>query len=267
MDRSTVFRYICFLEAKETFREQNVSHLHVKETEKQPNLTFITLLFITSERLFFKCFWNILRHILSVFLWCCKWWHWSNLKCLPQSRNNVSASNDKAAPHILSCALVLEASAACHSRVHCSKIGHSDKLFTSDRWRWYKFLLCPACWLKEKVLLLWALWQNALSPINLHRAGIRRGFQVESSTSVNRQMCHCFQLKRRQWESRRSPPSFISPLSSWGHTLAELWQQRLIRKWLSIMDTTMIQFMFQVVQEKLCQGHFISHQEVLTALQ
>lgn len=84
---------------------------------------------------------------------------------------------------------------------------------------------------QEKVLL-WVLWQNFLSPINLHR-----GKHQEAISAGTKHECLLAGVsqRRRQHEA----PSVLHFSSFfWGRSLAGLWQQPQIRKWWSIMDSS-----------------------------
>lgn len=145
-------------------------------------------------------------------------------------RNILPVTNDKHALHILSCALVLEASAAWHSQVYCSEIGHDDKLFTSDCWQWCTlfFLSCllalmsdqeeEGCKLHDKMLYppLTFTWWESGGDFRWNKAPV----------SIGRCVAELL-------------PSVLHFSSFFrGRPLAGLWQRPLIRKWLSIMGLT-----------------------------
>lgn len=77
-----------------------------------------------------------------------------------------------------------------HEWINCSEIGHDDKLFSSVRRQRYKFLfLLPVALAREKRYCFQFYDKAFYSPLTLTEQVIRRGFQVEWSTSVNRQVC------------------------------------------------------------------------------
>lgn len=77
-----------------------------------------------------------------------------------------------------------------HEWINCSKIGHDDKLFSSVRRQRYKFLfLLPLVPARGKRYRFQFYDKAFYSPLTLTEQVIRRGFQVEWSTPVNRQVC------------------------------------------------------------------------------
>lgn len=153
---------------------------------------------------------------------------------------------DKLTQHILSCTLVLGASTTWQKRVNCSEIGHDDKLFATVRWQRYKFffLSCLLALMPDQEKRRCCEFHDKMfyPPLTFTEEVSGGYLRWKKAPCVNWQVCHW-----AQWRGQHEAPSVLQFSSFfWGHSLAGLWQQQQIRKWLSIMDSATVQFMFLV---------------------